>query len=560
LTFGIEFEMNLVDLNDKVTGEQLTDKVPRLDCNWQVQRDITTSLELSSPIFRFIREACDSIKMQFYSMSKRGGIIPYSYNANYHCDEKLSMSGQHIHIAPEMNTEYFDNNYKNLFVKHARLIHPLLLAISAQPLPSVRMYSSLFCKSLAFNRRGLPTGVGNIASAENDQSLIAEDYMPYKRSNHQQEMNYSRHGTVEFRAFDVNIPQCSLVESWILNKICLHSIGKYVNHKDIEGFDAGKYSELRDIACMSGLSGLPITEMLVAMKDMMIVKNKDGEELEYADEVYSPIVNNEYVGSVDNFECDSIRDILFMLARYNLSPSDVYHIVKPVKNVYFRKMFCNPERYLANMVEIASEEFKPVFAKMLRESKQIETFDNLIEVSRIIPSIKARNKIGQCYSKQLTREMVANNKPVQTKMMRIIGLPEVNVINTLVSWINAEEPNTVNYDMLADNELNVNVAMMFNPETGRPVILGAIDYTLDGTIRNIIVNSGYRRLGIGKGLLKSVSELMLDNNVVPSATVKINNVPARNLFLKAKYNATEGNREIVYKLNMEGVKIENTEI
>ena len=84
-------------------------------------------------------------------------------------------------------------SHKTRFVEHVRIIYPFLMAISAQPVPSKRMLTSCFCNSLSQN----------------------SDYMPDDNHDHEQEINYSHLGTVEFRVFDTNIPQCSLTEAWM---------------------------------------------------------------------------------------------------------------------------------------------------------------------------------------------------------------------------------------------------------------------------------------------------------------------------------------------------------
>ena len=371
------------------------------------------------------------------------------------------------------------------------------MAISAQPTPSKRMLQSCYCASLA----DLP------------------DYLPYEGNEHEQEINFSHLGTVEFRVFDTNIPQCSLAEAWILKKICDHI---RVNDKTTDlNFRVDRYVNLRKLACCQGFTSLPITELLTQIKTMLPEEN------------------------LDVFELDSIRDIFYLMAKYALNPSDIYHIVKPSKYAYFKTMFEEPNKYLENL-KLVSGKFINVFDKMLNESKQITSFDQLIALSTHAPNTKlfeAKKKIKQI--KPLIDLEFLKNKIAYKHydIKRIVDYENINSEDIAIEISNMmiEEPTQLvnrmsTQEILEAHERFYTFSINDDRIEGKrkTEFLGAIALRFKtGEIMHMIVNKNYQKLGIGSIMLKYLVDFTKDTALPEAiAYIKKSNTVSAKMFEK----------------------------
>jgi predicted GNAT family acetyltransferase len=464
-TFGIEFEANCIT-DQGVVSSNVRCKSDTLRSGWNIQDDPTTMIEINSPIFEDVVSASSEIGKQFSAWIGKHSIAFYAYNANQHVDEALTSSGQHIHIGTDpQTTSRMEFETKNTFARHIREVYPLLMAISAQPTPSKRMLYGQYCMSMS-----------------------NYSYMPREENSHGQELNYSHLGTVECRVFDTNIPQCSLAEAWMLTKICDHSRREKIkSHRDVctKTFDTRRYDSLRQLACTHGYTDLPISELLTQVKTMIQDEN------------------------INNFELPSIRDIYYLMARYSLNPSDIYHLIKPNKYTYFKTMFESPDKYLANLVTLTenNQPLNKAFQRMLNESMDLTSFDQLIALTA--DNTNNLFNVKQVKPKQTMIPIEVVKAKIASGEYEIKRLSELNITSTesaieIAHMIDDYSSSIINrvtaHSILEANERYYVLVCNIN---NKQVILGAVAIRLSTReVSHLVTKKEYGRIGIATMLLK----------------------------------------------------------
>lgn len=512
-TFGIEFESNIIFPDDSVDSH-ISRRHSPLNSGWNSQDDPTTAIEINTPVYHSIKEAVESISEQFKMWHKERECAFYAYNANRHVDESLTSSGQHIHIGvTPRRYSGLNQSTKDLFSKHLRTVYPLLMAISAQPTPSNRMLTSGYCFPLTAN----------------------ENCLPDDDNNHDQELNYSGHGTVECRIFDTNIPQCSLSEAWILTKMLDHirRVDRTESeHNDIT-FSKAEYIQNRKLASTQGFASLPITQLLNRFNSMLSEEN------------------------LNEFETESIREIWFLMAKYALSPSDIYHIVKPKRYSYFKIMFENPDKYLANLLEISdtleSIKFVSILRKMQTEAKTIKSFEQLIKLSEAKPTVsfKAKAKVEKPEPPQVdytdTIKKLLENNRYEVKRMTELEDFTLEEIAGRIETIMLKEPNSL-INRMASQEIigaNERFYVLTVDIDSKKQVLGAVALRVrTGEVMHLIVKDNYKRLGIGTKLLNYIVDMSKETEFDKLiAFIRRQNTPSERLFSKFGFEINNHDRE-----------------
>jgi hypothetical protein len=359
-SFGIEFEFDII----KSSGDVITRPYPRArlaSFSWGWQDDPTAAVELRSPIFTSVEDAAGEISEHFrYWAESLPRCAPFAYNS------PGRSLGQHIHVGTVDG--YLDFSQRQNFAIAAANIYPLLASLHAQPTPS---------------RRGL---------FSHYTYPIWEDNWDIPSSEHYCEISDSHHNTVEFRIFDSNIPQVTLAVAWLLTELAKVTFSGNFVATDI---DKIKYRKERDLALMHGLKALDIKSHLTYLL--------------------------KAIGDVELPKLPSIREILYMAVKYRLNPYNIYAATNPNPFNYFRKMFCNADKYIDNL-ELKTENST---SKILRDVR--ENANTLKTLGDLIRAVSPPEPISKLYSLSPRSYVARMIKSGDYSISRIGDVPYMDV-------------------------------------------------------------------------------------------------------------------------------------
>jgi hypothetical protein len=445
-SFGIEFEFDIIKSN----GDVITRPYPRgrlASLNWGWQDDPTAAVELRSPIFTSIEEAAEEISGHFRFWAEYlPRCAPFAYNS-----QGRSL-GQHIHVG--RIDEYLNFSQRKNFAIAAANIYPLLAALHAQPTPS---------------RRGL---------FSNYTYPIWEDDWDVPSSEHYCEISDSHHNTIEFRIFDSNIPQVTLAVAWLLTELAKVTFsGNFV----ATSIDKIKYRKERDIALTHGLKALDIKGHLTYVL--------------------------EAVGDVELPKVQSVKEILYIAVKYRLNPYNIYAATNPNPFSYFRRMFCNADKYIDNL-ELKTENS---VSKILRDAR--ENANTLKTLSDLIRAVSPPEPVSRLFNLSPRSYVAKMIKSGDYSISRIGDVPYMDVysvadrVRHLLRYHSIGPALDMAIEDIIKTPIRFYVFAITDSVSCRSEILGVIGVNVaEAEVVAAAVDRRYRRLGILRLLVDIVRD------------------------------------------------------
>jgi len=468
VSFGVEFEFDLIEPNNRrvvSSGSTPYYTAP----NWGYQNDPTATIELRSPIFTSLEQFIHEVNSQFGNMVNiNHTYIPYPFN-----DRSRSL-GQHIHIGQP--NRRLSSSLKTKIAKKVVSFYPLLAALHAQPIPSIRGLNTIYARSIEYYR-----------------TVISTD--------HYCEISDSHNGTVEFRLFDSNIPQASLTCAWILTELAKKAI-RNSREEDNNNIDFAAYNQERTSALRYGLIALDVTNYLKKLK--------------------------EVIGVVEIPNIPSIKEALFLLARYRLNFYGVfkYTSVKPYD--YCKAQYSDCSKFLENLLRIDNLQHADKVRNWVNEAQQIENIDQLIGLSiavdrslaerlnqaieeRAVAQLSTTQPIERGLTRSRVREAIENHSYLICRINQIRSMSVNEVADHISMLLRQHGDGLVN--VLTPHEIIRSPARFYvlvaqDRHTYEIQICGAIAINVNtGEISSLVVDRRFRRLGIARLLLQHVFDV-----------------------------------------------------
>jgi GNAT superfamily N-acetyltransferase len=463
VSFGIEFEFDVIRSDGYKIRDVFYDGWIYVD-GWGHQDDHTCSVELRTPVFTSIDQAIDEITRQFnYWCDELEDYAPYPYN------QGTRSLGQHIHIGrPDSPLKDLDRYY---IAKSIANIYPFLASLQAQPIPS---------------RRGLTTTYA--------APIWYYDWM-IPHSDHYCEISRSHHGTVEFRLFDANIPQVSLVNVWFMTNIADNILRIVSDHNQFDiTLDRERYRRDRENGLRYGLRALDIKHYL---------------------EYYS-----HFVGNIEIPNYPFLKEILYLACKYRLNPYNIKQLANPNEYYYFRYMFTRPGRYLSNLIGLIdvsrNTTLHNILSDVMNNAQSINNLSDLIRIAEsTIPTVSRIYEIP-LHSRNLpSRSYVKECIQVGTYRIRRItdvpGYTSYDVAERISYLLRHHGDGFVNLfepDQIIDDPRRFYVLTVYDNSSNRYAIVGCIAIRMSsGEISSLVVDRRYRRLGIADILLRHVMNI-----------------------------------------------------
>ena len=469
VSFGVEFEFDLIKPNNERhigAGETPYYIAP----NWDYQPDQSATCELRSPVFTSLEQFIREVNSQFARMVEiNSRYIPYPF-----CERDRRL-GQHMHIG--LPDRRLTIRAKTKIAKLAVNFYPLLAALHAQPIPSMRALTSMYARSIAYYR-----------------SVIHLDHFC--------EISDADEGTVEFRIFDANIPQASLVCAWILTQIAKVAL-RNRREEDGSSFDFSAYDQERNRALRYGLVALEVTNYLRKLK--------------------------EVIGAAEIPNIAAIKEALYLLARYRLNFYGVLKYTNVRHYDYFKAQYRDCSKFLENLLTIQNIQHGDKIRRWINEAQQIENLDQLIGLSIAVdrslaeglthvvedraaeraathPTSTTPILVGLTRSR--VRESIINRTYVICRLGSVGSLSADEVAEHVSMLLRLHGEGVVN--VLTANEIIRTPARFYvfvaqDLNTNVIQICGAIAINLQtGEISCLVVDRRFRRLGIARLLLEHV--------------------------------------------------------
>jgi GNAT superfamily N-acetyltransferase len=476
ISFGIEFEYDMLDSR----GRAYTSVDPhpyRTTANWDYQADPTAGCEIRSPVFTDVEQATISMKDQFsYWMEEVRGYVPYMYN-------RASRSlGTHIHVG-RPNRRLTHREKVNISTCVAN-VYPFLATLHAQPLPSNRGLTSVYCHQL--NPR----------------------YNEIISTDHYAEISDSHIGTVEFRIFDANIPQTTLLCAWIMQRIAQRHLRNNREH------DRARYSENRANGLRYGLIGLDVPQQLREIRD-----------------------STERTDLPSN---TGLRELLYLACRYYMNAYNVKSTLRLGDFEYFKEMCSNPDQFLNNVLSLVDSGERDRVSTWIAEAERLESIDQLIGMAEASRQTVVSSMIERA------EEIPVSTHVVRTPTTRSQVREAFNQARFSVSRISEVPTRTPEQvasrisELLARNGdgfanglestaiLDANQRFYVLHVSPRSEIVGTIAIRMStGEISSLVVDRRFRRMGIGRRLLQHALRLDIPETY---AYVRIGNDASLTLF------------------------------
>jgi len=496
VSFGIEFEFDYLDQNNRRVVFHGA-KPLYMASNWGYQPDPTASSELRSPVFTSLDQFIVECNNQFNGMlQSRQQLIPYM------CNDRGRSLGQHMHVGkPNLR---LSRETKRRLAKAVVGFYPLLASVHAQPIPSHRGLTSVYTRSLSY-------------------------YGDVIHYDHYCEISDSHVGTVEFRLFDCNIPQASLVCAWVITEIAKKAL-RNRNLNGTQDIDLRAYDTERTNALRYGLIGLNVTDYLRKLKSVL--------------------------GNIEIPNISAIREALYLMARYRLNFYGVwkYSNVKPYD--YFKAQLSDCSRFLENILTIRDAQHTDKISNWVSEAHSIENLDQLIGLSIGVDQSLAQT-LTEAIEQRIERQpsvvrALAQNMHVglgrsevrtclERGFYRIVRINElrtlsVNNVAEQISYLLSHHgdgfTNPMTPQEVIETDFRFYVLVAYDNVSGTEQICGAISIHMrSGEIRSLVVDRRFRRLGIARALMAHVIELARNHNIPRLYTyVRRGNDASANLF------------------------------
>ena len=473
ISFGIEFEFDVIeryDQSDYDIFDRCFERGYLTVGNWDYQTDPTAGVELRSPVFTNLENAIEEIKREFsYWIRELPNCSPYPFN------RRGRSLGQHIHLGVP-NRRLTSATKRKIAIEIAK-IYPYLAALHAQPIPSIRGLRSQYCRSIHLYYYDIPN------------------------SDHYCEISDSHHGTIEFRIFDSNVPQVSLTCAWIMKALAEKILRRSV--EDLDNNFRSHYPAERSNALQYGPMGINVGRYLSRIKEVL--------------------------GNVELPNIPAIREILFISARYGINP---YGLLRRVignslekQFEYFRLAFTNPDKLADNLLEVCNRRNREFLEDIKARAMEIENLDQLIGIARaslealvsaVSSSRLAIERAARAPSRRAVRELLLRERYAIARIRHVPYMTDYDVARRISELLREHGEGYVR-EMSADEIIQaperfyVFVVREHNDDSWH--ILGAIAVRIrTGEICHLVVDRRYRRLGIGRRLLRYALDELRDHN------------------------------------------------
>jgi ribosomal protein S18 acetylase RimI-like enzyme len=460
VSFGIEFEFDVIKSDGSKIRHMFEDGY-RFIRGWNYQSDHTAGVELRSPVWTGLDEAIIDIRDQFsYWCDVLNSYAPYAYNS-----EGRSL-GMHIHIGvPDRGLL---RSEKQAIAKACANVYPFLAALQAQPIPSHRGLTTTFARPIwRYNWR-------------------------FPNEDHYCEISDSYHGTVEFRLFDSNIPQVALVNAWFLQKISERVLSDINNGNELGiRLYRERYIRDREAGLRYGVGALDIRRYLQYIENL--------------------------IGDVELPSYPFFREILYLAVKYGLNPYGVLSQSRVNEYYYFKRMFCNPDKFLENILGLMNVSGNERLYEMLNDAFQ--NAPSISRVSDLIALVSRREGIPLTvfaipeHSRELpSRSYVkACIETGNYGIVRIFQVPNMSpdVVAERISYLLRYHGGRYVREMKPEEVIEAPqrfyVFIVKDENSDRYVVIGTIAVRVrTGEVSSLVVDRRYRRLGIAKRLLQFV--------------------------------------------------------
>jgi ribosomal protein S18 acetylase RimI-like enzyme len=474
VSFGIEFEFDVIHKSGRVTSQVFYEGRTFIP-SWDYQDDHTAGVELRTPVLTSLDQAISEISQQFnYWVERLDGYAPYPVNRG------SRSLGQHMHIGRP--TRRLRGWEKANLARAAANIYPFLAALHAQPLPS---------------RRGLTSSY---------TAPIWEFGWRIPNEDHFCEISDSHNGTVEFRLFDANIPQVSLVNAWFLTELARKTFSENFPAIDV---DRENYRKDRNLALRFGLGALDIRRYLEYFRNI--------------------------VGDIRIPNYPFLREILYMAVKHRLNPFNVFLLSRVDHYQYFKQMFTNPDKFIENLGEPRNSTLMRIIRDTAENSGDLERLSDVIELASEPPKIAVRHDSPPYHSQNLPlRSYVAKRIELgEYEIRRISEVHNMDIhavaerIEYLMTYHGDNFVNPVRAEDIINSPVRYYVFTVFNRVNNREDVLGAIGIDMrTGEVTSLVVDRRFRRLGIASRLIDHVRSVY---GRPISGSVEKRNEPALNL-------------------------------
>jgi ribosomal protein S18 acetylase RimI-like enzyme len=462
VSFGVEYEFDVIRKDGHIIRSVFYPGRLYLP-SWDFQDDQTAAVELRTPILTSLDQAVGEISQQFnYWASELPDHAPYPVSEN---GRSL---GQHIHIG-RPNRRLRDVEAKALSYAAAN-VYPFLASLQAQPLPSGRGLTSRYTYPIWLEEWDIPS------------------------SDHFCEISHSHNGTVEFRLFDANIPQLSLVNAWILTEIAKKAFSRTFQGVEI---DRNRYRQDRELGLRFGLKALEPVHYLTYLANLL--------------------------GNIRIPNFPFLKEILYLATKYRLNPFNIMLLSKVDRYRYFRYMFTNPSNFLEffreNDCYRKNEALMRVLKDVEKNADGIMCLEDLMELSRQSEVTVRLTGSGQpelpVHSRfLLPRSTVAKYIEIGEYLIRRIndihGMSVHEVADRIAYLIANHGDNMldpVSAEEIIRGPVRYYVLVVYNRGLRREDIIGAIGVDMrTGEISNLVVDRRYRRLGAARRLIDHARE------------------------------------------------------
>jgi ribosomal protein S18 acetylase RimI-like enzyme len=472
ISFGIEFEFDIIDREGHIITHSARNPYRHIS-EWGCQDDPTAGCELRSPVFTSIEQAIESIKQQFtYWVTQLDGYVPYPYNR-----ESRSL-GQHIHLGRPRRRL---NLQERIGIStHVAKVYPFLASLHAQPIPSHRGLTSSYCYPIYNVGFQLPV------------------------YDHYCEISHNAIGTIEFRLFDSNIPQVSLLCAWIMQEIARHGL------RDCSDLNCERYRADRGNGLRHGIVGLDLPSYLREIRELTEI--------------------NELP------EIPAIKQLLYLACRYYMNAYNVKSTLRLDDYQYFKSMFLEPSEFLGNIINLEGLRERERVLDWIAQVERVQSIDELIGMAEATrqtvvttllerpEGIPVRVQVAvRGVTRSQVREALVSGRFGISRINEVQNMTVEQVANRIAELISRHgEGFTNGLDARSVIEAPQRFYVLHVYPTNE--IVGCIAVHMrDGEISSAVVDRRFRRLGIARRLNEHVLGLNVPNL---HAYVRIGNEPS----------------------------------
>lgn len=435
LSFGIEFEGSILNRQTGKPVSHCADRFTRLN-KWLSQDDMTAGFEIMTPPDTSIDNIIDESQQQWKDWSATTGHLPL-----FKCNNVHKSIGHHIHIG--MKNKFLTKSEKIKLAKNAIPILPICYFVNANDKGKLRDGKTVLSK-----RYYTSNYLGRLNS-----TYIGDS------GNHYAEISDSSNGTVEFRAFDANLPQITLTTAFLLkNAIEMNRAGA---EKTI---DIDEYKKIRQAILEN--QALAVVQQKEALKNAvgsLVVKHNFMKEILYTALVLgenpSEFIKKWNVETVEKMIVTSPTEFFDNISVSKSDRKKLNHFKNHARTMNTVSDFCNTKIKVRNFKRFSSIvlqlkqadanwrrllnehfEFREAWTKKIGKIKaeKIVTFYRLNEVPNMPKEQAVDVVVATINLPDITSEFVVNTDDRFYIVMsngNVSGVIQINVPNRIVKRV-----------------------------------------------------------------------------------------------------------------------------